>query len=368
MSNPFLSLALGGLQGAAANKSEKERLEERQRKHAREDLEEKVFLAQLAQNPDFDISSIAPFVAAATGSAGGGGAPAGAPAAPPMPPPVRRTPTTIADAGALDLPPPPSIIPRTPPGVGGGPDVGAGPAVPPVKAPPAPGGPSTPFLDQALDLGSVDIGGQKFGIKTKAGGKKARNRMAYETLHEADAEAYPHYIEDADYAGEMADYAKGVRQGRIESMKEKGRGRTGATAQAARVRVQLAEDMAYDLFEQGHSLEEVQAAVARDPQARGGLSPARGRMIQRDAAKAAPDLEQSRGRVRTQLGIPPRPMSEGTPVSDDVREAVIDALAHGHTGEEVIAAIKDPTVAHTVRRWLSRKGQAKRNAAPVPTP
>lgn len=358
MSNPFVALALGGLKGVKANRDETERLDERKRKHAREDLEEKVFLAQLAQNPDFDISSIAPFVAAATGSAGGG-APAGAPAAPPMLPPVRHRPTTLADAGALELPPAPSIIPRTPPGVGGGPDAGAGPAALPAKAPPTPGGP-TPFLDQALDLGQVDIGGQKFGIKTKAGGKKARNRMAYETLHQADAEAYPHYIEDADYAGEMADYAKGVRTGRIESMREKGRGRASATAQGARVRVQLAEDIAYDLFEKGHTIEEVQAAVAHDPQARGGLSPARARMIERDAAKAAPDLEKGRQRVTSQLGVPPRPMSQGAPISDDVREAVIDALAHGHTGEEVIGAIKDPAVAHTVRRWLAKKGQATR--------
>lgn len=363
MSNPFLALALGGLKGADANRKETERLDERKRKHAREDLEEKVFLAQLAQNPDFDISSIAPFVAAATGSAGGGAAPAGAPPAPPLPPPVRRGPTRITDAGALTLEPP-SIIPRTPPGVGGGPDAGAGPAAPPAKAPPTPGGP-TPFLDQALDLGKVDIGGQQFGIKTKAGGKKARNRMAYETLHQADAEAYPHYIEDADYAGEMADYAKGVRQGRIESMKEKGRGRTAATAQGARVRVQLAEDIAYDLFEKGHTIEEVQAAVAHDPQARGGLSPARARMIERDAAKAAPDLEKGRARVTSQLGVPPRPLAEGVPVSDDVREAVIDALAHGHTGEEVVGAIKDPAVAHTVRRWLKKHGQVARSVAPA---
>jgi hypothetical protein len=131
------------------------------------------------------------------------------------------------------------------------------------------------------------------------------------------------------------------------------------------VRVQLAEDIAYDLYEQGHTLEEVMAAVARDPQARGGLSPQRARSIERDAKRAAPDLEKQRSRIASRLGPPPRPLGkQGAPVTDDVRDAVIDALAHGHTGEEVIAAIRDPLVANTVRKWLVRKGEASRQPAP----
>ena len=369
MSNPFLALALGGLQGAKANREETIAAEDRKRKRAREDLEEKVFLAQLAQNPDIDISSVAPYVAAATGAAAG--LPPGA-EAPVAPPPVRRGPTSIADAGALDLPPPGlHITPRVPPDIdldeGGGGGLGAfAGAAPPAKAPPTPGAPSTPFLDQALDLGGIDVGGQHYNLKVKnrEGGKKARNRAAYEALHDADPEAYPHFIEDADYPGEMADYAKGVRQGRIETQREKQRGRRADTARGARGRGHLAEDIAYDALEQGHTLEEVMARVARDPQARGGLSPQRARSIERDAKRAAPDLEQARKRVAARLGPPTRAIGKAAAVSDDVRDAVIDALAHGHSGEEVIGAIKDPLVAATVRRWLVKKGEATRQPVP----
>lgn len=384
MSSPFLDIAIGALHGSKANRQERIATEERKRRQQREDMAMRMQLAELAADPNFDISSAGqfPFLDAATGGAAASPGPAGPGAAAPSPAPLPPRPPR---GPMLDEPLPEDV----PPVAGGGPGAGAGASLPAI-APPGPGAaappigggaprgptgaPPTPFLDAGLDLGQVEVGGKQYGVTAHPGRKRQRaetnNRAAYEALHEADAEAYPHFIENMPegyYSKELSDYAQGVRAGRIEDKRAARLGRTDAARRAAERRQDAARDEAFRLFQQGKSFEEVVASLATDHELRGVLTRTEIRREQQSAGSInAPDREKAQrmATLKVQLGKPPTPSAGGSGIDAEMQRDVIEALADGHTAEEVLDALGDSPAAPAVRRWLRRGRQLARPATP----
>lgn len=367
MSSPFLDIAVGALRGSKGNRQERIAAEERRRRQEREDFELRTRLAELAADPNFDINQVGqfPFLDAATGA---GAAPAlGPPAAPPAPGGTRGTlPDFAPDEGLED----------EPPVVGGGPGASAGAAVP--GAPPAqaprpgarPGGPPTPFLDEGLDLGAVEVGGQKYGVRAHPGRKRSRaeanNRAAYEALHQADKEAYPTFIEgmpEGYYADELSDYAQGVRAGRIEDKRAGREGRQAEARAAAERRRDAARDEAFRLFQEGKSFEDVVSALAGDHELRGVLTRTEIRREQQSAGSInAPDRETAArlATLKTQLGKPPQPVAGAAAIDVELQRDILEALSEGHSAEDVLEALGDSPATPTVRRWLRRGRQLNR--------
>lgn len=387
MSSPFLDLAIGALKGSQANRQERIATDERRRRQQREDMALRLHLAELADNPEFDISQVGkfPFVDAATGGAPGSPGPAGPGSGGPSP--AASLPRTGPPGPMLDEPLPADM----PPVSGGGPGAGAG-AAPPAIAPPGPGagaaappigggaprGPTgaspTPFLDAGLDLGQVDVGGEHYGVRVHPGRKRERaetnNRAAYEALHEADHEAYPHFIANMPegyYAKELSDYAQGVRAGRIEDKRAARLGRSEVARRAAERRQDAARDEAFRLFQQGKSFEEVVSSLATDHELRGVLTRTEIRREQQSAgAINAPDREKAQrmATLKVQLGKPPTPSAGGSAIDAEMQRDVIEALADGHTAEQVLEALGDSPAVPAVRRWLRHGRQLARPATP----
>lgn len=356
MSSPFLDLALGALRGSQANRKERRELEDRSRRQRLEDTALRLQLAELADNPNFEVSDT-PFLDAATA----GGAPAApTPTAPPpvagpgIPQPGPRGPT-LDDEPALGAGVPDASVSR--------PAAGA-----------RTGGSSTPHLDAGLDLGAVDVGGQQYHIRARPGNKRARaeqnNRAAYEALHEADPEAYPTFIENMPegyYSKELSDYASGVRAGRIEDKRARREGRAQAARDAAERRRDAARDEAFRLFQEGKSFEDVVSALSGDHELRGVLTRSEIRREQQNAgAINAPDREKAArmSTLRTQLGKPPQPTAGAEPIDAELQRDVIEALADGHTSDEILEALGNSAAAGTVRRWLRRGRQLAQPPAP----
>lgn len=381
MSSPFLDIAVGALRGSKENRQERIAADERRRRQAREDMALRLQLAELASNPEFDVNQIGqtPFLDAAVagGAPGGAGGPepsvSRAAAEPRIGGPGPAAPHPGARGPQLEEPI------EEPPVAGGGPGASAGAAVPGAPppgaprpgAPPAPaGGPSTPFLDQGLDLGEIEVGGTKYGVRAHPGRKRSRaetnNRAAYEALHHADPEAYPAFIENMPegyYAEELSDYAQGVRAGRIEDKRARREGRAADARAAAERRRDAARDEAFRLFQSGKSFEEVVSSLASDHELRGVLTRTEIRREQQSAGSInAPDREKAvrLGTLKTQLGKPPTPIQGAAAIDVDLQRDVLEALADGHTAEEVMEALGDSPAAPTVRRWLRRGRQLAR--------
>lgn len=346
MSNPFLNLAIGALKGNERNRERAREEEDRRRQRERDDLEFRLRLAELAStNPDFEFGAF-PFVEAATPAPGGAAPGAAAPA---------------ADVGAAVAPTP---GPRGPgldelPAAGGG----AGPGI---GAPPRSDS-ETPFVDHAVDLGNIELGGEQYGVRAHPGRGRARqeakNRAAFEALHEADPEAYPAYIDGANYAAEMADYAAGIRAGRIEDKRARREGRAAASRTAADRRRDGARDMAFRLFQEGRSFDEVVSALSEDHEYRGVLTRSEIRREQQNAGAVDYPGRQKQERIarlRVQLGKPPTPLGTDAPVDAQLQQDVIEALADGSTADEVLEALGNAPEGATVRRWLRRGRQLGR--------
>jgi hypothetical protein len=366
MSSPFLDLALGATRGVRSNRERGIADEERRRRQQREDLALRLQLAQLTQSPDFEVT---PFLDAALGGDQGGGA---APPAPSVGRPAAEA--GIGGAGGLPVTGPrgPMLEDQAP----------AAPAPPP-PAPRAPGGPAAgpaaPHVDAALgggdegiDLGAVDVGGQKYRIRAKSKPRRAEaaNRAAFEALHRADAEAYPEYIEgmpEGYYAEELSDYAQGVRAGRIEDKRARREGQAARERQAVEARRDAARDQVFSLAQGGKSFEEIVAALSQDHELRGVLTRSEVRREMQSAGQInAPDREkgQRMGVLKTQLGKPPTPASGAGAIDAELQQDIIEALADGHTAEEVLDALGDSPAVPTVRRWLRRGRQLTRPTTP----
>ena len=378
MSSPFLDLAIGATRGVRSNRARGIEDEERRRRREREDLALRLQLAQLAQSPDFEVT---PFLDAAleppggaappggssddrsvVGQTGPGGSAAALPRTGPMGPGLDEEPVApAAPAPAAPLPP---RVPAAPAGAPPMPHVDA--ALGGAGAAPAPG------ADAGLDLGQVDVGGRKYGIraKSKAHRSEATNRAAFEALHRADPEAYPEYIEgmpDGYYAEELSDYAQGVRAGRIEDKRARREGTAARAREAVEARRDAARDQVFSLAQGGKSFEQIVAALAQDHELRGILTRSEIRREMQSAGQInAPDREkgQRMTALKTQLGKPPNPTTGAQAIDAELQQDIIEALADGHSAEEVLEALGDSPAVPTVRRWLRRGRQLTRQPAP----
>jgi hypothetical protein len=371
MSSPFLDLALGATRGVKSNRERAIADEERKRRQDREDLALRLQLAQLTQSPDFEVT---PFLDAALGGDQGGGAPP----APSVGRPAAEA--GIGGVGAAPTPGPrgPMLEDQAPIAPAAPPPPPAAPAAPRAPAGPA-AGPAAPHVDAALggadegiDLGAVDVGGQKYRIRAKSKPKRAEaaNRAAFEALHRADAEAYPEYIQgmpEGYYAEELSDYAQGVRAGRIEDKRARREGTAARERQAVEARRDAARDQVFSLAQGGKSFEEIVAALAQDHELRGVLTRSEVRREMQSAGQInAPDREKGQRMtvLKTQLGKPPTPASGAGAIDAELQQDIIEALADGHSAEEVLEALGDSPAVPTVRRWLRRGRQLTRPTTP----
>lgn len=341
----LLALATGALQGMEDREAKKREAEERARAEERADrlfkLQEIASRLQLLSTPSVttDPGGVEPFQPADV-----------------------QMPGSLFEKGAsaIGLQKPDPAASRT---TGGMPSLaemreriartedGAGSAPDPLTAPPAIR-PDAGLLARAAEavrperIGARQsvgtVGGQELyfdpaatpqaAAARKEAGTAARQREAWEALHDADPKLFPVYVEGFDYLGQMADFATDVRASRRAAAAEARTNAREDRREDRERRRQQAETRAVTMLQAGAPAQQVHAALETFPELQGELLfEDVQRLAKAVGSTRKPDAraKERRDAFEKRLGAP----------TTALQQDILDALAEGETPEEIVAGL-----------------------------